>query len=384
MRVLNRGDKPTTVTAVYTPDGGGFAAVKIAIAPRQVVVLNDIVFTTMRSTGLGALELQGDVASLIVTSRTYNTNARGTFGQFVASANTADAIGGVTHAFVTHMRNDADFRSNLGFTEVAGGAGVVHVNGQDINVAAFQHVQMPAAGSGDIVADFSVVSGSARILAYGSMVDNRSGDAIYVPARVTPTSAQTLYAPAINAAGALGTHWRTEVVLANVAGGPVVGPLQYLDRGFVIDPAVPLLRFPDIVATLGREQTMGLLRFGPTTGILATARIYTDSDAGTFGQFVPFAAEGHGGDLIQIEVSDAFRTNLGAGNLGSAPVVARFTMFDAAGNTLATTERVLQPLELVQFPLAVSAARVRVDGDVLAYASVVDNRSGDAIFVPAQ
>ena len=258
------------------------------------------------------------------------------------------------------------------------------VNGQDINVAAFQHVQMPAAGSGDIVADFSVVSGSARILAYGSMIDNHSGDAIYVPARVAPQIAATQYAPAVDAAGVAGTHWHTDVVLAGVVDNSVAGVLRYLDRGVVIDPAIPLLRFPDIVAFFGREQTLGLVRFGPTTGILATARIYTDTGAGTVGQFVPFATEGHGGDLLQLEASDNFRTNLGAANVGSAPVVARFTMFDAAGNTLATTERVLQPQELTQFPLTVNAARVRVDGDVLAYASVIDNRSGDAIFVPAQ
>ena len=59
-------------------------------------------------------------------------------------------------------------------------------------------------------------------------------------------------------------------------------------------------------------------------------------------------------------------------------------MTDLAGEELGTTERVLQPFELVQFPLTINAARVRAEGDVLAYASTVDNRSGDAIFIPAQ
>jgi uncharacterized RmlC-like cupin family protein len=383
VRAFNRSDKTANVTAVYTPDAGGFAAVNLVIAPKQVVALNDIVGTTMQSAGsLGSLEFQGDVADLVVTSRTYTQNGRGTFGQFVPSASTVE---GTTHALATHLRNDAEFRSNVGFTEVAGQGGVVRVNGNDVAIAPFQHVQMPAPGTGDLVADFSVLSGDARILAYGSMIDNRSGDAIYVPARVPPATARTEYAPAISAVGALGTRWSTEVVLANVAGGVASGVATYLGNTIVIDPVGAALRFPDIVGqTFHREQTLGLLRLNLPAGVLATARISTPSDGGSFGQFVPFTASAHGGDLIQIEVSDAFRTNLGAANTGTAPSVAHFTAFDAAGGELGTTELVLQPFELVQFPLTVNAARVRVEGDVLAYASTVDNRSGDAIFVPAQ
>src|SRR5204863_1492883 len=132
--------------------------------------LNDIVGSVMQSPGsLGSLEFQGDVGDLVVTSRTYTQDGRGTFGQFVPSANTVE---GTTHALATHLRNDAEFRSNVGFMEVAGQGGVVRVNGNDVAIAPFQHVQMPAPGTGDLVADFSVLSGDARILAYGSMVDN--------------------------------------------------------------------------------------------------------------------------------------------------------------------------------------------------------------------
>jgi hypothetical protein len=130
---------------------------------------------------------------------------------------------------------------------------------------------------------------------------------------------------------------------------------------------------------------MGLLRLTLPPGELATARIWTARpDGGTYGQFVPFTTAARGGDLIQVEVSDDFRTNLGAANTGIPPVLARFTYLSAEGVVLGTTSRLLGPFELTQFPLPVSAARVRVEGDVLAYASVVDNRSGDAIFVPAQ
>src|SRR6185503_1749923 len=104
-------------------------AIKLVIGPKQVIALNDIVRVTMKSSGLGAFEIQGDVAELVVTSRTYTADARGTFGQFVAGVNTSVAIGGVRSATVTHLRNDAEFRSNVGFTEVAGEAGIVRVAG---------------------------------------------------------------------------------------------------------------------------------------------------------------------------------------------------------------------------------------------------------------
>ena len=169
------------------------------------------------------------------------------------------------------------------------------------------------------------------------------------------------------------------------------GVATYLGSTIVIDPVGAALRFPDIIGqTFHREQTLGLLRLDLPAGVLATARISTPSDGGSYGQFVPFTADAHGGDVIQIESDADFRTNLGAANTGAQPTVARFTAFDAAGVQVAAIERTLQPGELAQFPFhsfapfGVINARVRVDGDVLAYASTVDNRSGDAIFVPAQ
>ncbi len=371
VRVFNRGDAPANLTAVFTPDAGGFAAVKLVVAPQQVLALDDVVGAVFQSVGLGALEFQGDnVANLVVTSRTWT----GTFGQFVNGTSTADAIGAGRRAIVAHLRNDADFRANAGFTEVAGESGVVRMGGKEIAVAPFQHVQMAVGGE----TDFEVVSGNARILAYGSLIDNHSGDAIYVPAMVPPTRPRVEFAPAISAAGINDTHWSTEVVItgSSPAGAMFGGKSATL---------APPLRTPNFLRdVLNVDATLGLLRLGLPAGSIATARVWTPSDGGSYGQFVPFTDLAHGGDLIQLEVSANFRTNLGLGNTGDETAFARFTLFDAAGKQLKIFARVLRPGELAQVPLTESAARVRVDGDVLAYASVVDNRSGDAIFVPAQ
>jgi zinc metalloprotease ZmpB len=371
VRLFNAGSTPANVTVVYTPDSGHFGAVKIFIKPKQVIALHDVVGDLMQTFGLGSLEFQGDVVNLVVTSRTYTSNARGTFGQFIPGADNAAAIGAGTTAYATHLRSDGEFRANVGFTEVAGGAGIVRVAGKDFAIAPYQHVQMPAGGD----TDFTVISGSARILAYGALIDNRSGDAIYVPARVPPNAARVEYAPAISATGALGTRWATEVAVTH--------PFTAHFGGAAASGAAK--RYANVLTELfARDNVLGLLAIDLPAGSLATARIWTPSDGGTYGQFVPFAAAPHGGELLQLEVSDNFRTNAGAANTGAEPAPVRFTYFNAEGVPLDTFQRTLRPGELLQFPLQVNAARVRVDGAVLAWASVIDNRSGDAIFVPAQ
>ena len=261
---------------------------------------------------------------------------------------------------------------------------MVRVSGVDVPVAPFQHWQMPATGTGDVIADFSVVSGDARILAYGSMIDNASDDAIYVPARVPPPVPLTVFAPAISAAGALGTRWSSEVVVS----APGVAGAQFDAHfgGATATASVPYKSGNILRELFNRDGTLGLLRLDLPAGAIATSRIYT----GSYGQFVPFPVLVGGGELVQLDSSADFRVNLGAANIGVAPIGVRFTAFDSSGNQLGLTERVLQPGELTQFPLRafvagdVRNARVRVEGAVLAYASVVDNRSGDAIYVPAQ
>ena len=113
---------------------------------------------------------------------------------------------------------------------------------------------------------------------------------------------------------------------------------------------------------------------------------------------IPFAAIDLGPgprELLHIERSSAFRTNLGAINTGNADQVIRFTLYDAAGHALGSTDRTAAPLRVVQFSLdaitstAVIGGRVEVeviagDGNAIAWASVVDNATGDPIFVPAQ
>jgi hypothetical protein len=82
-------------------------------------------------------------------------------------------------------------------------------------------------------------------------------------------------------------------------------------------------------------------------------------------------------------------------NTGGLDEVIRFTLYDAAGRVIGSTDRTVGDLGVIQFSLdAITSApivdgRVEVEviagsGNALAWASVIDNVTGDPIFVPAQ
>ena len=82
-------------------------------------------------------------------------------------------------------------------------------------------------------------------------------------------------------------------------------------------------------------------------------------------------------------------------NTGGLDEVIRFTLYDAAGRIIGTTDRTVGEFGVIQFSLeAITSApivdgRVEVEviagsGNALAWASVVDNITGDPIFVPAR
>ena len=89
------------------------------------------------------------------------------------------------------------------------------------------------------------------------------------------------------------------------------------------------------------------------------------------------------------------RSGLGALNTGGIDEVVRFTLYDAAGHALGSTDRTVGALGVVQFSVEaittapITGGRVEVEvvtsnGHALAWASVIDNATGDPIFVPAQ
>jgi hypothetical protein len=145
-----------------------------------------------------------------------------------------------------------------------------------------------------------------------------------------------------------------------------------------------------LISTLRRTRGFGLLSMILPPGFLVTSRTFTGEERlGTFGQFIPLSSDASSGtlDLIHVENSTRFRTNIGLWSPGTA--TARVTIFDSAGDAVELHDLELSPLRLVQFPVTAPIVNGRVSvevrsGRVNAYASMIDNVSGDPIFVPAQ
>ena len=416
VRLFNNAATTANVTAIFTRAGEDgwthFAAVKLSIAAKQVMALDDVVASAMRTNGIGQLEFLGDTGALAITSRTYTHANGGTYGQFIPAAGTLDAS---TLAYVPQIQATADFRTNAGFAEVNGGSGTVRmtlfnaatgavVSMQDVPVTPFDQRQFPATGAALMTAEFRVISGDARIVGYGSVVDNHSGDPIYVAAKSPAHGA--FAAPVISQPG-VNTFWRSDVFLTapDDSGGSF--DLTYVDavtgQTLVKHGSVAghqAIRLDDVIGNyFGRAGGFGTVRADLTGSLIATSRTFTSSSNGTYGQFIPLTAINAGDsaprELIQIDRSPSFRTNLGAINTSDAAQTLRFTLFDAAGHSLGSIERTLDPFRLTQFPVdAISAApfvngRVEVEiisggTKALAWASVVDNITGDPIFIPAQ
>lgn len=158
-------------------------------------VLADIVSQYGHSSGSGTLQVSWSTATgPVVTSRTYTTANGGTYGQSIDPV-TAFA----TRMFVPGLRNDAGYRSNVGFVNGGTEQEVVAVTllspsgtelaRTNVTLSAGQQVQY---GVTALFAGVSIPSGftlvaegdaNARVFAYGSMVDNASGDPVFFAGR---------------------------------------------------------------------------------------------------------------------------------------------------------------------------------------------------------
>ncbi len=402
VRILNRGARDVTATLIFTPSGADgrsdFAAVNVSVAAGQVVALNDVVGTWFGTTGIGQLEIDGDV---VATSRTYTRSTRGgTYGEAIPPARARTRRNSFPLT-VIRIRSNADFRTNIGFAETGGGFGTIAVTyfssrkvvGESTYpIAPFGHIQA-AVPFDSAIALVRVTDGNAEVAAYASVVDNRSGDATFVEGE-TADRQRTVLAPAINGRGALNTFWSTDVYLASGLNTTIAlsyvarGTMQSAMFGSAVFPNT-LSYWPDIVRSpFGAPNTAGVMRTTLGLGDFASV-VIVNNGAISFGQSVPLLEPAFSAqlDIPFVESSAAFRTNIGL--MSEIDAVANVSVLDASGKMLETTMHALAPNQLDQFTIGVPVTNGRVHIDVLsgrvaAYASVVDNATADAAFVSAK
>ena len=220
-----------------------------------------------------------------------------------------------------------------------------------------------------------------------------------------------------NVAGAFGTQWKTRLSLFNPQTYSLHVSVTLLPTGggqglttLVTIPANAVALYDDVLGDVFHYQGGGALLAAAFTednpgvpddvvslAFLANSETYNDTAHGTFGQTIPggfaglqdYASEGvsaiaHG---IRNSNTQAWRTNVGAVNLGRSSVIMRVTVYDFDGNSiLKNAPFTIPPLGHFQdrLPVAVDRGAVEFFVDdptqeavVFPYTSTVDQLTGD-------
>ena len=210
--------------------------------------------------------------------------------------------------------------------------------------------------------------------------------------------------------GANDTQWRSKLAILNPGDRPVGTAVRFLGTdGVPVEvtttvEAGELVAWDDVLQELFEisEPASGSIRVAGDGPLVVTARTYNASDTGTLGQYLPGVAidqvitADDRGFISQLANNQQFRTNIGFLNLGDRVCRISTTLFDVEG-TQVGDERIRQidPSGWKQdndiFALtgagshdnAYAVIQVLTDGcTAWAYASVIDNATGDPTTIP--
>lgn len=224
----------------------------------------------------------------------------------------------------------------------------------------------------------------------------------------TTAAAEELYIPVAGVTpGQNGTFWRTDLRIHNPSASEEIDvTLQFLPQGEsgenVFWQGVHVGRrgtivLDNVVAALlpSASYAIGAIRLDAGGHhFVASSRTYTTHGAGSYGQFVPALARAEAtaaATVLHVASSTDFRTNCGVMNPNAEAVTIRMTLLGTDGLPfLESAPRTVLPESMQQWSLAElfggvfmlnGAVLVETTQPVFAWGSVIDNYSGDAMFV---
>jgi hypothetical protein len=460
VRLTNASPARITYQLTFTPtrtDGTTSSKVtNVTVDSQQTLALNDIAKDFFgygasgnpNDTGFGSLEIRPLNTSSLLTfaaSRTYASTASGTFGQFIAAIPFSKFIGNTappiptqlpTHQTLLSLQQiaqSAKFRTNLGLTEGSGSPASGRIRVFDDAGALLKSIPYSLqAGEQQQLNQFLAVNGltlddgrieitvdspTGAVAAYASVLDNLTADPLAVMPAIPATISATRYiVPGIADLNNGAANFHSDLRIFNGGSSLAHVTLTYYPQGNPADaksttadigPGV-VRAFDNVLPSLFGVTNSGgsvLITTLTPSSLVATARTYSiDAKGGTFGQFIPGVtpAEGIGlGDrplqVLQLEQSQHFRSNLGLAELTGTAAKVRVSLFLPDSKVTPSTEVDLAPNEFRQLSSVIAGmnpgntynARITVEvisgtGRVTAYGSVVDNDTQDPTYVPAQ
>lgn len=431
---------------------------QLTVEAGRTVALNDIAkdffgygaTSDPNDAGFGALEIRPLNTSSTLTyasSRTYATTTEGTFGQFIPAT---PFVKFATNAVFVPIGNSgpppfpavlslqqiaqsAKFRTNLGLVEASG----TPANGQirifddlgtllksvPYSLQAGEHQQLNQflATQGITLDDgrieITVDSDTGAVSAYASVLDNITTDPLAVsPVQVAQLSATKWVLPGMADLGG-SNNFHSDIRLFNGGTTSVTLTPTYYPQGNATPTSVAPITIgagqvkaiDNVLPTLFNATSTGgsIVFTSPTTAsVVATGRTYSiNPHNGTYGQFIPGISPSEGigrGDralqVLQLEQSQNFRTNLGLAELTGNPAHVKITLLLPDSKVTPTVEYDLAPFEFRQIGRIMEGmnpgkatynGRIAVEvtsgaGRVTAYGSVIDNVTQDPTYVPAQ
>lgn len=364
----------------------------------------------------------------IASSRTFAAGEFGTYGQYIPAIPFSDFVGRGKTISLQQVAESARYRTNLGLVEAAGepASVVVSIYGDSgqrlgqypIDMKPGEHMQLGRfmQSKGHTVNDgrieVTVTSSTGKVTAYASVLDNATQDPLLVmPVDPSKISANRFVLPGIAAVGA----WRSDVRLYNAGTLPVAASLQFynagssdpvtkaitIDAGKVVALDNVLTTFYNLSGALGGSMVVTTTA---KANLVVSARTYNQTANGTYGQFIPAVtvAEGVGrGDralqLLQVEESERFYTNLGLVELTGSPVTVEISAFTPDSKVAVKVNQPLRANEFLQlghilarlnlgttYNTRIAVRVIEGNGRITAYASLIDNKTKDPTYVPAQ
>ncbi len=404
---------------------------KIKVAPSASTKLVDIVGSTLECPGQAGAILVGADLALLVTSRTYRQAGRGSCAQTVPAIPVEEATRGRAAVRLIHLTGSDRFRTNFGFVNLDSetvnlSIALVADNGKSVktmavDVAPFCTRQINKVIDESSFADRNlsavVRSSSARasFMAYASVIDSGSDDAVFV--RPAEAISDVVFIPtATHSSGAHGT-WRTEVKVFNSAGRNASISLKLLEdehtgkvesREFLVRSGCMASAGNVLEDVFNVNDTTAALRIDVLTGeVMVSSRTYLDLGEGSRGQLVP--GMGSAESLLQGEEARLFGLGTSGGHAtgfqttfglcsgsdrnievsvdlyaGDGTLFGR-RVFDLPGHGSLHDSNIFAPDAADDLAGAFAVIRSETPGaHYFAFASVFDEHTGDALYIPAQ
>jgi uncharacterized repeat protein (TIGR01451 family) len=454
IRIANTSSQTQKYQVTFNGGSGGLVKLTtISIDPGVTTALDDLVrnwfgIGSLSDSSNGVLSIQlldnsgkpvlNDLSkATTVSSRTYNaTSTAGTLGQYVPPTVFANFIGsavGNAKASILSLQQIAQsdaFRTNLGLVEAAGkpvsalvsvfdgsgskllGLPVALNAGEQRQLNSFLAQNGLSLTNGHI--EVQVVGGSGKVTTYASVVDDGTADPLLVSGIPLGSTSSRFVIPAVADLNNSLASWRSDLRVLNGGASPQTATVTFYPSGNASGNVSKQVTVnPGEVKALDNilQSLFGLMNVGGTVHVttatdsplVVTARTYDQTATGTLGQFIqavtPNDAVGFNDrtlQILQVEESVRYRTNLGLAEVTGKPVTLEVSVFLPNSKVNPKLQIPLGPYESRQFPIlrdlnigATYNGRISVrvidgDGKVTAYSSVVDMTTQAPTYIPAQ